>query len=96
MANPDVVPATQYRPEMDGASHEATYSSFTHFVPIAATFVACIVAGLAVGGAKGAWFSAVVMIVLAHIATAIAFLTPLAWRAPGAVLALLLLMLLLY
>jgi hypothetical protein len=96
MANPHSAPIGQYKPDMDGASHEAMYRNFTHFVPIATVFVACIVAGLAVGAVHAAWTSTIVMVVLAHIALAIGLLTPLGARAPGAVLVLLLLMLLLY
>lgn len=86
-----------YRPEMDGRAHEKTYGGFTHFTTVGSVFVACIVVGLAVGGVKHAWLSAVFMIVLAHIATAIGlFSSSIAWRAPGAVLGVMLLMLLLY
>ncbi len=86
-----------YRSEMDGPAHEATYDAFTHLTTVASVFVACIVVGLAVGGVKHAWISAVAMIVLAHIATAIGlFSKSLTWRPPGIVLGLLLLMLLFY
>ena len=96
MADANEMPAG-YRPEMDAASHEGTYSAFTHFTTVASVFVTCIVVGLAVGGVKHAWLSAIVMIVLAHIATGIGlFSTSLAWRPPAAVLGVLLLMLLLY
>ena len=93
--NPD--PTSAYRPEMDGRSHEQTFDGFTHFTTVGSVFVACIVVGLAVGGVKHAWLSAVFMILLAHIATAIGlFSASISWRAPGAVLGILLLMLLLY
>ncbi len=93
--NPD--PAAAYRPEMDQRAHEETYEGFTHFTVIGSLFVLCIVVGLAVGGVKHAWLSAVFMILLAHIATAVGLMSPkVAWRAPGAVLGLLLLMLLLF
>lgn len=86
-----------YHPDMDEEAHEATYDAFTHFTTVAAVFVACIVVGLAVGGVKASWISAVVMIVLAHIATAVGlFSTSLAWRPGAAVLGILLLMLLLF
>ena len=86
-----------YRPEMDEQAHETTYDAFTHFTTVATVFVACIVAGLAVGGAKHAWLSAIVMIVLAHIATGVGlFSKNLAWRPGAAVLGVLLVMLLLY
>ena len=97
MANVTESPLEGYRPEMDGPSHEATYSAFTHFASVATLFVLCCVTGLAVGGTKHAWISAVFAIFLAHIATAIGlFSTKVSWRAPAAVLVLLLLMLLLY
>lgn len=86
-----------YHPEMDGVEHESTYDNFTHFTAVGAVFVACIVVGLAVGGVKGGWMSAVAMIVLAHIATGIGlFSRSLSWRPPAVVLGLLLLMLLFY
>ena len=86
-----------YRPEMDGPAHEGTYNRFTHFTVVTTLFVLCIVVGLAVGGVKHAWMSAVVMIVLAHIAAGIGlFSQSMAWRPVGIVLGLLLLMLLFY
>ena len=97
MADSMGAPVGGYRAEMDGPAHESTYNAFTHFTTVGAVFVACIVVGLAIGGIKHAWTSAVVMIVLAHIATAIGlFSRGLTWRPPGVVLALLLLMLLFY
>ena len=87
----------RYHDEMDGPAHESTYNAFTHFTTVGAVFVACIVAGLAVGGVKHGWLSAVAMIILAHVATGIGlFSTSLAWRPGAAVLGILLLMLLLY
>jgi hypothetical protein len=86
-----------YRPDMDGPAHETTYNRFTHFTVVTALFVICIVVGLAVGGVKHAWMSAVVMIVLAHVAAAIGlFSQSMAWRPAGLVLGILLLMLLFY
>lgn len=97
MAQIDANPAGAYRAEMDGKAHERTYDAFTHFTAVGALFVACIVVGLAVGGAKHGWLSAVFMIILAHIATAVGLFSPaIAWRAPAGVLGVLLLMLLLY
>ena len=97
MANVTDSPATGYRPDMDGPTHEATYRAFTHFATVATLFVLCCVVGLAVGGTKHAWLSAVFGIILAHIATAIGlFSTRISWRAPAVVLVLMLLMLLLY
>ena len=89
--------ASPYRPEMDEQAHEKTYDAFTHFTTVSTVFVTCIVVGLAVGGAKHAWLSAIAMIVLAHIAAGIGlFSRSLAWRPGAAVLAILLVMLLLY
>ena len=97
MAHGSPAPAGQYRPEMDGQAHEATYNRFTHFTSVASVFVACIVVALAVGGAKHGWLSAVVMIILAHVATGIGLASAsISWRAPAIVLAILALMLLLY
>lgn len=97
MADVTQGPVGGYRPEMDESSHEDTYRNFTHFAAVATIFVICCVAGLAVGGVKHAWLSAVFGIVLAHIATAIGLFSPaLSWRPGAVVLVLLLLMLLLY
>ena len=97
MAQLDAKPAGSYRPEMDGNAHERTYDAFTHFTTVGTLFVACIVVGLAVGGVKHAWLSAVFMIILAHVATAIGLFSPaISWRAPAPILGLLLLMLLLF
>ena len=97
MAQTSDNPAADYRPAMDGKAHEQTYSGFAHFTAVGCVFVACIVVGLAVGGVKHGWLSAVAMIVLAHIATAVGLISPsISWRAPAGVLGLLLLMLLLY
>ena len=86
-----------YGPEMDAATHESTYSSFVHFAAVGVAFVLCCVVGLAVGGIKQAWLSAIAGIILAHIATAIGLFAPsVSWRAPAAVLGLLLLMLIFY
>ncbi len=86
-----------YRPDMDGRAHEATYQSFAHFTAVAAVFVVCCITGLAVGGIRQAWLSAVFGIVLAIIATAVGlFSTSLSWRPPAVVLAILLLMLVFY
>jgi heme A synthase len=97
MAQTNVDPAASYRPEMDGKAHEQTYDGFMHFTAVGTVFCAAIVAALAVGGTKGAWISAVVMVVLAHVAAAIGLASEaISWRAPAAVLVVLLLMLLLY
>lgn len=95
MAHSNAEPS--YRPEMDGPAHERTYNGFAHFTVVGSVFVACIVVALAVGGVKQGWMSALVMIVLAHIATGVGlFSSAIAWRAPAVVLGILLLMLLLY
>lgn len=97
MAQTNPEPTATYRPEMDGRAHEQTYGGFTHFTTVAAVFVVCVVVGLAIGGVKHAWLSAAFTILLAHIATAIGlFSESISWRAPGAVLGVMLLMMLLY
>lgn len=96
MDNTGGSPLAGYRPDMDGEAHESTYESFTHFTAVAGTAVACCVAALAVGGVRAAWMSAMLGIVLTLIATPVGLFTPLAWRAPAAVLVLMLVMLLLY
>ncbi|NNM71146.1 aa3-type cytochrome c oxidase subunit IV [Enterovirga aerilata] len=86
-----------YSPDMDARAHEATYNAFTHFTAVGTVFAASIVTALAVGGVKGGWVSAIVMIVLAHVAAAVGlFSTSLSWRPGAVVMAILLLMLLLY
>lgn len=86
-----------YRSDMDGPAHESTYDAFTHFTTVGTLFVACVLVGLALGGVKHSWPSALVMIFLAHITTAIGlFSKKLAWRPNAAVLALMLLMMLFY
>jgi uncharacterized membrane protein YecN with MAPEG domain len=97
MADTKHAPHMGYGPDMDAASHEATYTNFVHFAAVGVAFVLCCVVGLAVGGIKHAWLSAIFAIILAHIATAIGLFAPsVSWRAPAMVLALLLLMLIFY
>ena len=97
MAQTSGDPAASYRPEMDGKAHESTYNGFMHFTLVGTVFVLAIVVALAVGGTKGAWLSAIFGVVLAHIAAAIGLASEtISWKAPGVVLGLLLLMLLLY
>jgi Bacterial aa3 type cytochrome c oxidase subunit IV len=97
MADTKHAPHMGYGPEMDAGAHEATYTNFVHFAAVGVVFVLCCVVGLAVGGIKQAWLSAIFAIILAHIATAIGLFAPsVSWRAPAAVLALLLLMLIFY
>lgn len=97
MANVTEAGASGYSADMDGRAHEATYVRFTHFTTVGSVFVACIVAGLAVGGVRHAWISAIFCIVLAHVATAVGLFSPrISWRPGAAVLVLLLVMLALY
>jgi hypothetical protein len=97
MADTKHAPHMGYSPDMDGPAHEGMYRNFVHFVAVAVVFVAACVAALAVGGIKHAWLSAVFGVILAHIAAAIGLFAPsVSWRAPVAVLVLLLLMLLFY
>jgi hypothetical protein len=97
MADTKHAPHMGYSPEMDGAAHEATYTNFVHFTMVAVAFVLCCIVGLAVGGIKQAWLPAIFGILLAHIATAIGLFAPsVSWRAPAAVLVLLLLMLIFF
>ena len=97
MADTKHAPFMGYSPDMDGPSHEATYRNFVHFTAVAVVFTLCCVVALAVGGVKQGWLSAIVGVVLAHIAAAIGLFAPsISWRAPAAVLALLMLMLVFY
>ena len=97
MAETSSAGTKMYRPEMDGPAHESTYNAFTHFTAVGGVFVASIVVALAVGGVKGGWMSALLMVVLAHVAAGIGlFSTSLSWRPGAVVMGLLLLMLLLY
>lgn len=87
----------RYSPDMDEAAHEQTYEGFIRFAEIGTAFVIAIVLGLAVGGVRHAWISAVFGIVLAHATTAIGLFAPkLAWRATAGVCVLLILMLVFY
>ena len=97
MADTKHAPFMGYSPDMDGPNHEAMYRNFVHFTTIAVVFVLCCVVALAVGGIKQGWISAIVGVVLAHIAAAIGLFAPsVSWRAPAVVLALLVLMLVFY
>jgi hypothetical protein len=97
MADTKHAPHMGYGPEMDGPAHEGTYNSFVHFTAVAVMFVLCCVVALAVGGVKHAWLSAIFAVILAHIAAAIGLFAPsVSWRAPAAVLGLLLMMLIFY
>ena len=91
------VPHGGYSPDMDGATHEATYRGFVHFAEIATAVVLCHVLALAVGGVKHAWLSAIFGVILSLIAGAIgAFAPSIGWRAPAVVGVILLLMLIFY
>ena len=86
-----------YSPEMDGAAHEATYRGFIRFAEIGTAVVLCWVLALAVGGVKHAWLSAILGVILSGVAGTIGAMSPaIGWRAPAAVGALLLLMLVFY
>jgi hypothetical protein len=86
-----------YSPDMDGATHEATYRGFIRFAEIATAVIVCCVVSLALGGMKHAWLSAVFGVIVAHIAGAVGAMSPsIGWRAPAAVGVLLMLMLLVY
>ena len=83
-----------YSPEMDGPAHEATYDSFVHFTTVASLFVIGCVIGLAVGGIKHAWLSAIFGIIVVHIAAAVGLFAPgLKWKPGAAAVGLMLFML---
>jgi hypothetical protein len=70
-------------PDMDYAAHEGTYSSFIHFSEVGTVAVLAIVAALAVGGAKHAWFMAGLGVFLALVTAAIGLASSkIGWRAP--------------
>lgn len=86
-----------YSPDMDGPAHESTYESFVHFATVASLFVIGCVVGLAVGGIKHAWLSAIFGIVVVHIAAAVGLFAPgLKWKPGAAALGLMLFMLLFF
>ncbi|MGY2052162.1 aa3-type cytochrome c oxidase subunit IV [Methylobacterium sp. JK268] len=86
-----------YGPDMDGATHEATYRGFVRFVEIATTVVICWVLSLAIGGVREAWLTAIFGVVLSGVAGAVgALASGLGWRAPAAVAILLAILLALY
>lgn len=95
---PHAPPTAQSRagfsPAMDAEAHESTYNSFVHFTTVASLFVIGCVVGLAVGGIKHAWLSAIFGIVLVHVAAAVGLFAPsLGWKPGAAAVGLLLLML---
>ena len=97
MADTKHAPHGGYSPDMDARAHEATYNGFVRFAEIGTAVVVCHVLALAVGGIKHAWLSAIFGVLLAHIAAAVGLFAPsISWRAPAAVLGLLLLMLIFY
>jgi hypothetical protein len=97
MADTKHAPHGGYSPDMDAATHEATYSGFVRFAEIATAVVLCWVLSLAVGGIKYAWVSALLGVILAPAAGALGAMVPsIGWRAPAAVAVLLILMLMLY
>ncbi len=82
----------QYGPDMDGPEHEASYRGFVHFTEIATFTVVLWVLCLAVGGIKHAWGWALVGVLLSFPAAAIgALASTIRWRAPAAVMALMVL-----
>jgi len=90
-------PESGYSPDMDGPAHEATYRGFVRFAEIGAAVVICWVLALALGGIKEAWWSAIFGVILSGMAGAVGALSPsLNWRAPAAVAALLVLLLIVY
>ena len=96
MAETDHAPSAGYGPDMDAAEHEATYRGFTHFVEIGTLQVICWVLALALGGIRHAWLSAIIGVILSWIAGAIGATSAIGWRAPAAVAALLVVLLILY
>ena len=58
MADTKHAPHGGYSPDMDGPTHEATYTGFIRFAEIGAAVVVCWVLALAVGGVKHAWLTA--------------------------------------
>ena len=82
--------AAEHNP-MDYAEHERTYSSFMHFAEVGTVAVLAIVAALAVGGVKHAWFMAGFGTFLALVTAGIGLASPaIGWRAPLAALLLML------
>jgi hypothetical protein len=97
MADTKHAPHGGYSPDMDGPAHEAMYQKFLHFTTVGVFFALGCVAGLAVGGIKHAWFSAVIGIIIVHITAGIGLFAPsLKWKPGAAGLAIVLGMLLFY
>lgn len=82
-------------PAMDYAEHEGTYKGFVRFAEIGTLACITLVTALAVGGTKHAWGVAIAGTLATLVATGIGIASPaIGWRAPAAVLAVLLLALL--
>ena len=82
-------------PAMDYAEHEGTYKGFIRFAEIGTVACIALVAALAVGGTKHAWGVAIAGTLATLVATRIGIASQaIAWRAPAAVLGVLLLALL--
>ncbi len=97
MADTKHAPHGGYSPDMDGRTHEATYSGFIQFAEISTAVVICFVLALAVGGIKHAWLTAIFGVVLSLAAGGVGAMAPsIGVRAPAAVGVLLLLALILY
>ncbi len=70
-------------PAMDYAEHERTYKGFIHFSEVGTVAIIAIVAALAVGGTKHAWFTAAMGTILALVTAGIGLAAPsIGWRAP--------------
>lgn len=97
MAQVDQNPQGSYHPEMDGKTHEHTYDGFVQFTTIGTLVVVCFVLALAIGGVKAGWTTAILGVIMSLGAGAVGALAPaIGWRAPAAVMALLLVLLVLY
>ncbi|HYF53062.1 MAG TPA: aa3-type cytochrome c oxidase subunit IV [Salinarimonas sp.] len=97
MAHVDPTPQGSYHPDMDATTHETTYGGFVHFTTIGTVVVVCFVVALAIGGVKQGWMTAIVGVLLGMVSGAVGAMAPsIGWRAPAAVLALLLVLLVLY
>lgn len=97
MADTKHAPHGGYSPDMDGPTHEATYTGFVRFAEIGAAVVICHVLALAVGGIKHAWLTAIVGVILSLVAGGVGAVAPsIGVRAPAAVGVLLLLALIFF
>jgi hypothetical protein len=97
MADTKHAPQGGYSPDMDGPTHEATYTGFIRFAEIGTAVIVCWVLALAVGGVKHAWLTSVFGVLLSFVAGGVGAMAPaLGWRAPAAVAVFLILALLLY